>query len=118
MMVKSRSVKSIYTCTEGGGSSPKWQGQCPGCSAWNTLVETLAEAGPRNRFSNAARAATLQLLSDVGAKDALPLPTGIAEFDRVLGGGLVAGQVVLIGGDPGVGKSTLLLQALPHITPS
>jgi DNA repair protein RadA/Sms len=111
-------AKSIYTCTECGGSSPKWQGQCPGCSAWNTLVETLADAAPRHRFSSAAKAATLQLLSDVRAKDALPLPTGIGEFDRVLGGGLVAGQVVLIGGDPGVGKSTLLLQALAHMSTS
>ena len=108
-------AKSIYTCTECGGSSPKWQGQCPGCSAWNTLVETLADAAPRHRFSGTNKAATLQLLSDVRAKDAPPLPTGIGEFDRVLGGGLVAGQVVLIGGDPGVGKSTLLLQALTHM---
>ena len=107
--------RSVYTCTECGGSSPKWQGQCPGCSAWNTLVETLAEAEPRNRFSGTNKAATLQLLSDVRAKDSRPMPTGIAEFDRVLGGGLVAGQVVLIGGDPGVGKSTLLLQALTHM---
>ena len=107
--------RSVYTCTECGGSSPKWQGQCPGCSAWNTLVETLAEAEPRNRFSAAGKSATLQLLSEVRAKHTQPLPTGIGEFDRVLGGGLVAGQVVLIGGDPGVGKSTLLLQALTHM---
>src|SRR3972149_3217236 len=115
MMAK---AKSVYTCTECGGSSPKWQGQCPGCNAWNTLVETLADAAPRHRFSSAASGATLQLLSDVRAKDSRPLPTGIAEFDRVLGGGLVAGQVVLIGGDPGVGKSTLLLQALAHMSAS
>jgi DNA repair protein RadA/Sms len=112
MMAK---AKSIYTCTECGGNAPKWQGQCPNCNAWNTLVETLADAAPRHRFSSAAPASTLQLLSDVRAKDAQRMPTGIAELDRVLGGGLVAGQVVLIGGDPGVGKSTLLLQALAHM---
>ena len=108
-------ARPIYTCSECGGSSPKWQGQCPGCGAWNTLVETLADAAPRHRFSSAGSGSTLQLLSDVRAKDAQLLPTGIGEFDRVLGGGLVAGQVVLIGGDPGVGKSTLLLQALTHM---
>ena len=111
-------AKSTYTCTECGGNAPKWQGQCPNCSAWNTLVETLADAAPRNRFSSAAPAPTLQLLSDVRAKDAKHMPTGIGEFDRVLGGGLVAGQVVLIGGDPGVGKSTLLLQALAYMSNS
>src|SRR3972149_2778437 len=112
MMAK---AKSIYTCNECGGTSPKWAGPCPGRRAWNTLFETLAEAEPRNRFSGTNKAATLQLLSDVRAKDSRPMPTGIAEFDRVLGGGLVAGQVVLIGGDPGVGKSTLLLQALTRM---
>jgi len=111
-------AKSTYTCTECGGNAPKWQGQCPNCSAWNTLVETLADAAPRNRFSSAAPAPTLQLLSDVRAKHAKHIPTGIGEFDRVLGGGLVAGQVVLIGGDPGVGKSTLLLQALAYMSNS
>ena len=93
-------AKSIYTRTECGGSSPKWQGQCPACNAWNTLVETLADAAPRNRFSGKAVAAKLQLLTDVQVKQGRLVPTGIGEFDRVLGGGLVAGQVVLIGGDP------------------
>jgi len=110
-MVKAKS-KSLYTCTECGGQVPKWQGQCPACNAWNTLVETLAESAPRLRFSGAGSASKLQLLSEVRAADEERAPTGIGELDRVLGGGLVAGQVVLIGGDPGVGKSTLLLQAL------
>ena len=86
-------AKSVYTCTECGGSSPKWQGQCPACNAWNTLVETLSDAAPRNRFSGKAVAAKLQVLSDVQVQEGRLMPTGIGEFDRVLGGGLVAGPV-------------------------
>ncbi|MFM9912414.1 MAG: DNA repair protein RadA [Methylophilaceae bacterium] len=107
--------KSIYTCTECGGQSPKWQGQCPHCSGWNTLVETIAEAPSVNRYAALAQTAEIQSLAEVEAVDVPRQPTGIAEFDRVLGGGLVRGGVVLIGGDPGIGKSTLLLQALCHI---
>ncbi len=105
--------KTVYSCTECGGSSPKWQGQCPHCSAWNTLVETLAEAAPTNRFSAIAGSGRLQRLAEINPREESRVATGIEEFDRVLGGGLVAGGVVLIGGDPGIGKSTLLLQALP-----
>jgi len=109
-------AKSIYACTECGGTSPKWQGQCPHCNAWNTLVEGISEALPKHRFSGVTKASKLQRLAEVSAREAPRLATGIAEFDRVLGGGLVAGQVVLIGGDPGVGKSTLLLQALAQMS--
>ena len=106
-------TKSIYSCTECGGQVAKWQGQCPHCSAWNTLVEALAETAPTgNRFSFIAEGGKVQRLSDVEAREEARVPTGIAEFDRVLGGGIVPGGVVLIGGDPGIGKSTLLLQAL------
>jgi DNA repair protein RadA/Sms len=105
--------KSVYACTECGGQALKWQGQCPHCQAWNTLEETLSEAAPSaNRFALITDAGKLQRLSEVDAKEAQRLSTGVAEFDRVLGGGLVPGGVVLIGGDPGIGKSTLLLQAL------
>ena len=104
--------KSIYTCTECGGTAPKWQGQCPSCAGWNTLTETVAEAASTHRYTSVAGASKLQKLAEVSAREVPRLPTGVAEFDRVLGGGLVAGQVVLIGGDPGIGKSTLLLQAL------
>src|SRR5574340_326302 len=107
--------KSVYTCTECGGQVPKWQGQCPHCMAWNTLVETVAEASPANRYNALANTSQLQRLSEVEAQEVSRQATGIAEFDRVLGGGLVQGGVVLIGGDPGIGKSTLLLQALCHL---
>ncbi len=107
-------AKSIYTCTECGGQAVKWQGQCPHCTAWNTLVETIAEtvAAGANRFTALAGRGRLQRLSEVEAHEESRVPTGVAEFDRVLGGGLVRGAVVLIGGDPGIGKSTLMLQAL------
>ncbi|MCC6474161.1 MAG: DNA repair protein RadA [Burkholderiales bacterium] len=107
-------AKSVYVCNECGSRSPRWQGQCPGCEGWNTLVESAADplARERHRFGGIARGAPAQRLADVPAVESARAPTGIGELDRVLGGGLVAGQVVLIGGDPGVGKSTLLLQAL------
>lgn len=113
-------VKSVYTCTECGASEPKWQGQCPSCNAWNTLVETVAETSAStnryaNKFEGLATTGQLQKLSSVQAAEISRIPTGISEFDRVLGGGLVEGGVILIGGDPGIGKSTLLLQTLCHL---
>jgi len=107
--------KTVYTCAECGGSSPKWQGQCPHCNAWNTLVESLAETAATNRFSAIAGTGRLQRLAEIRPREESRIATGIEEFDRVLGGGLVAGGVVLIGGDPGIGKSTLLLQALAQL---
>ncbi|CAG4886559.1 DNA repair protein RadA [Paraburkholderia gardini] len=107
--------KTLYTCTECGGQAPKWQGQCPACGAWNTLVETIAESASANRFQSIAKNAPVQRLADIEASDVPRFSTGVSEFDRVLGGGLVAGGVVLIGGDPGIGKSTLLLQSLGEI---
>jgi DNA repair protein RadA/Sms len=113
-------AKTVYSCTECGATSSKWQGQCPGCGVWNTLVETLAETVPvaSRRFAALAGTATVQTLSEIEAREEDRLPTGIGEFDRALGGGLVAGGVVLIGGDPGIGKSTLLLQALTALSES
>jgi DNA repair protein RadA/Sms len=114
---KSRS-KSSYVCTECGASSLQQFGQCPSCKAWNTLQETVVEARSANRYASlagGAQAGTPVPLSRIETREIERLPTGIGEFDRVLGGGLVAGQVVLIGGDPGIGKSTLLLQALAQL---
>jgi DNA repair protein RadA/Sms len=113
-------AKTIYTCTECGASEPKWQGQCPACMAWNTLVESIDEASTSTnryatKFEGLAASSQLQKLSTVQAADVARQPTGISEFDRVLGGGLVEGGVILIGGDPGIGKSTLLLQVLCHL---
>ena len=108
--------KTVYVCSDCGTQSPKWQGQCPGCGAWNTLVETVVEpARAGGRFESLSVTSTVQTLADVEAVEAPRAPTGIDELDRVLGGGLVRGAVVLIGGDPGIGKSTLLLQALATI---
>lgn len=110
-------AKTVYSCTECGGQTPKWQGQCPSCMAWNTLVESIVEpaGNQQNRYASLAQSAGLQKLADVEAQEVARHPTGIQEFDRVLGGGLVPGGVVLIGGDPGIGKSTLLLQTLCHV---
>ncbi len=111
--------KTIFTCSECGASSPRWMGRCPGCNAWNTLVEGPAEpasGGKNHRFQSLARTSPVTTLSEIEAVETARTPTGIEELDRVLGGGIVAGGVVLIGGDPGVGKSTLLLQALDALS--
>jgi len=111
-------AKTVYTCTECGHTSPKWLGKCPGCEAWNTLVEAAAESsgGTRHRFESVAKSQPVATLSEIDAADVARTPTGIEELDRVLGGGIVAGGVVLIGGDPGIGKSTLLLQAVEALS--
>jgi DNA repair protein RadA/Sms len=103
--------RTVYTCSDCGGTSPKWLGRCPQCGAWNTLVEGAAEAPQKHRFQALARTQPIATLSEIEAGDVARTPTGQDELDRVLGGGIVEGGVVLIGGDPGIGKSTLLLQA-------
>jgi DNA repair protein RadA/Sms len=104
--------KSVYVCNECGASSPKWLGKCPGCGGWNTLEETVAESGTKaHRFQSIARTAPVTTLAEIEVAEVARTPTGQEELDRVLGGGIVPGGVTLIGGDPGIGKSTLLLQA-------
>lgn len=112
-------AKTQYVCSECGGTSLKWQGQCPHCNAWNTLAEARVEAttaAGEHRYAALASTAPVQSLGDVQAREAPRTSSGIEEFDRVLGGGLVEGGVVLLGGDPGIGKSTLLLQSLAALS--
>ena len=109
--------KTLFSCTDCGGISPKWLGKCPSCGAWNTLVESVAEipGASKNRYSGMAAlapSAAVATLAEIEASDVARTPSGQEELDRVLGGGIVEGGVVLIGGDPGIGKSTLLLQAM------
>jgi DNA repair protein RadA/Sms len=113
-------TRTVFACQECGAQSPKWLGRCPECSAWNSLVEerqlperaTPGAAGTP-RYSLAA-AGGPQLYADIDTVVAERITTGVAEFDRVLGGGVVPGSLVLLGGEPGIGKSTLLLQAAAH----
>src|SRR5580700_257659 len=105
--------KEVFICQNCGASSPKWQGQCSGCGTWNTLLAEPSAANPRKTVRS-ARAARPDVSSSLAAEAMLEQPrltTGSTELDRVLGGGLVAGSVTLIGGDPGIGKSTLMLQS-------
>ena len=104
-------ARTVHACTECGGASPKWQGQCPHCGAWNTLVESVAAPAPTRFQSVAGGRSPVRPLSSIVARENPRVPSGLDEFDRVLGGGLVPGGVILLGGDPGIGKSTLLLQA-------
>ncbi len=106
-------LRIVYRCTDCGADQPKWAGRCPSCGAWNSLVEDVegpAELLPT--FSSLGPGAQAVPLPDVDLGSGTPHPTGIAELDRVLGGGLVPGSVTLVGGEPGIGKSTLLLQLL------
>lgn len=107
--------KTQFQCRSCGGQSPKWQGRCPHCGEWNTLEETivLPAANGNSRFQSwASGQSAVQLLAEVSAVKVRRTPTGMNELDRVLGGGLVDGAVILLGGDPGIGKSTLLLQTI------
>jgi DNA repair protein RadA/Sms len=110
-------VKTFYQCQSCGYTSPKWLGKCPDCGEWNTLVEERKETTP-SRLSLPAqfRKSEPQLLSSIKAGYEQRTSTGIRELDRVLGGGVITGSVVLVGGDPGIGKSTMLLQALSGLS--
>lgn len=108
-------AKTVYVCAECGQGAPRWLGRCPSCNSWGSLAEERSTASTATRLSarsGPAPASKAVTLSEVRADSAPRLLTGISELDRVLGGGLVPGGVVLVGGDPGIGKSTLLLQAL------
>lgn len=110
-------AKTAYVCSECGAAYPKWEGKCAQCGQWNSLQETVQASAVENRFSSLAGSSpVVRNLGDIEAHEMPRQPTGLSEFDRVLGGGLVSGAVVLIGGDPGIGKSTLLLQALASLS--
>src|SRR4029453_17757592 len=118
-----KQAKPVFFCQECGSQSPKWQGRCAECGAWNSFVEERvvdAAGGPQtHRYAMPGIAAPgAKKYSDVEASRATRLSTGIGEFDRVLGGGIVPGSLVLLGGEPGIGKSTLLLQAAAHFAQS
>jgi DNA repair protein RadA/Sms len=104
-------IKTLFTCQKCGYQSAKWLGRCPDCDSWNSLVEEVQYKGSPSPGETGVSAAPVSFTEITGETE-MRLPTGIAEFDRVLGGGLVAGSLVLIGGNPGIGKSTLLLQAM------
>ncbi|MEO8260248.1 MAG: DNA repair protein RadA [Acidobacteriota bacterium] len=111
---------TVFVCQECGSQSPKWLGRCADCGAWNSLVEERLQPAPAagtalHRYGGEGRAATARLYSDIEIADSARLSTGIDEFDRVLGGGVVPGSLVLLGGEPGIGKSTLLLQAAANM---
>ena len=110
----SKAPKTIFVCNECGAQFPKWAGQCGDCGAWNTLQETVDAPAPKadGRFAGYAgdQPAGIVNLAEVAAEDTRRIATGLAELDRVLGGGIVPGSVILLGGDPGIGKSTLLMQ--------
>ncbi len=105
--------KTAYVCAECGASALQWFGNCPSCRAAGTLSETAVEKSATHRYAGAAVSAVA--LDDIHARELVRIATGVAELDRALGGGLVSGQVILLGGDPGIGKSTLLLQTMASL---
>ena len=112
-------ARTTYLCQQCGAASPKWAGQCPSCEGWNTLVETVAAPRPPGRSAPRAAAAAVDAavtpIGEVTSAEASRLASGIGEVDRVLGGGFVPGSIILFGGDPGIGKSTLLLQLAARV---
>jgi DNA repair protein RadA/Sms len=110
--------KVVFVCQDCGAQAPKWAGRCTECGAWNSLVEERADTPPpgvaTSRYAQFGASGTSRLYTEVETANAARLSTGIDEFDRVLGGGVVPGSLVLLGGEPGIGKSTLLLQAAAH----
>ena len=109
-------IKTSYICSECGFESPKWYGKCPSCGEWNTLNEELNSQQTKNSFSNSFSTVNQVLaLDDICGENDERITTKIEEFDRVLGGGIVKGSLVLLSGDPGIGKSTILLQICQNL---
>ena len=114
-----KTPRTLYVCQTCGAQAQKWLGRCPDCNGWNSMVEEeirpVSSPAVNTRYDLATRTATAQLFSDVDLAETERLKSGFEEFDRVLGGGIVPGSMVLLGGEPGIGKSTLLLQAAGQI---
>lgn len=109
--------KLTFCCQHCGTLFPKWTGQCTGCSAWNTIVEEMSTPNAPSRYQGyAGQEASITLMANVELKAELRLSSGSLELDRVLGGGIIMGSAILLGGDPGIGKSTILLQAVAHLS--
>ncbi|MBN1227811.1 MAG: DNA repair protein RadA, partial [Deltaproteobacteria bacterium] len=108
--------KTVFVCQECGYKAPKWLGRCPDCGSWNSFSEEIAEIKSSNKGDNASFLNMPQRIDNVSMQKELRHKTGLKEFDRVLGGGIVPGSLVLIGGDPGIGKSTLLLQVAQSVS--
>ena len=106
-----RKTKSVFFCQECGYETPKWMGKCPGCSSWNSFVEETVDKKTEKRLSSSKKDIKVELLKDLKFEKEERIYSKIEELDRVLGGGIVRGSLVLFGGDPGIGKSTLLIQA-------
>ena len=113
-------TKKVFVCTECGNEFPKWMGRCTACGAWNSVVEETKTIMPKSSSSSSSSSSSYatatgslakpKRLSELSSNDEERIKTGIEEFDRVLGGGIVPGSLILLGGDPGIGKSTILLQ--------
>ena len=116
--------KTVFVCQECGAQSPKWLGRCGDCGAWNSFVEerpqpeSAGSGAAVHRYALAGAAGSARLYADIAIEQHPRTTTGIDEFDRVLGGGVVPGSLVLLGGEPGIGKSTLLLQAAANVARS
>src|SRR5436190_480275 len=120
----SKAPKVLFVCQECGSQSPKWLGRCGDCGAWNSFVEerqqdsSAAALTAAHRYALAGASGSARVYSEIDVEQHVRLTTGIDEFDRVLGGGIVPGSLVLLGGEPGIGKSTLLLQAAANVARS
>ena len=108
-------IKQVYVCTQCGYETPKWYGQCPKCKEWNSLEEEIIQQGSKATSNVTSRSVSIKKISEVKGGSEVRFSTGLKELDRVLGGGLVVGSLTLVGGDPGIGKSTLLLQICKYL---
>ena len=111
-------IKSVYICSECGYESPKWFGKCPGCGEWNTMNEEI-KSSPKTVTSTktiSSKYSTPKTINEISTNDEERFDTGFAELNRVLGGGIVKGSLILLGGDPGIGKSTILMQICQKLT--